>query len=282
MDMLRGFNQALDYIENNLDGQIDLKEVAKRAYSSEYHFKRLFSLLSGITISDYIRRRRLTLAAVEIKSSDIKVIDAAVKYGYQSPDAFARAFQSFHGVTPSAARDYGQSLKTYPKMSFQLTIQGGVEMKYRIVEKEPFKIVGVKYEVEMVDEELSPSYGHMMENISEEAMTNLASISVKKGYGMVHATANYSEDDTGHATFNQYIGAFSDDRAEEYSALEIGTYKWVVFEAEGDWEHIEETWMRIYTEWLPSTSYELDSGPEILADKEDKSEIWITVKDKDQ
>lgn len=281
MDMLRGFNQALDYIEDNLENQIDLKEVAKRAYSSEYHFKRLFSLLSGITISDYIRRRRLTVAAAELKKSDIKVIDAAVKYGYQSPDAFARAFQSFHGVTPSAARDNEQSLKTYPKMSFQLTIQGGVEMKYRIVEKEPFKIVGVKYEVEMADEVLSPSYGEMMENISEATMTDLASMSEENGYGIVHATADYSENDTAQATFNQYIGAFSDDETDEYSTLKIGSYKWIVFEAEGDWQQIEKTWMRIYTEWLPSASYELDSGPEILADKEDRSEIWITIKDKD-
>ncbi len=287
MDMLKGFNRALDYIEDNLDGQIDLKEVAKRAYSSEYHFKRLFSLLAGITISDYIRRRRLTLAAAEIKNSDIKVIDAAVKYGYQSPDAFSRAFQGFHGVLPSAARDCEKSLKTYPKMSFQLTIRGGVEMKYRIVEKEPFKIIGVKYEVEMKDEVLSPSYGHMMENISDDTMNDLVSRSSDLSYGIVHASADRSENSAGNATFtasnatfNQYIGVFSDDDAEEHSTLEIGPYKWVVFEVEGDWEHIEETWMRIYSEWLPSSAYELDSGPEILADKEDKSEIWITIKDK--
>ncbi|HIV81267.1 MAG TPA: AraC family transcriptional regulator [Candidatus Salinicoccus merdavium] len=287
MDMLKGFNRALDYIEDNLDGQIDLKEVAKRAYSSEYHFKRLFSLLAGITISDYIRRRRLTLAAAEIKNSDIKVIDAAVKYGYQSPDAFSRAFQGFHGVLPSAARDCEKSLKTYPKMSFQLTIRGGVEMKYRIVEKEPFKIVGVKYEVEMKDEVLSPSYGHMMENISDDTMNDLVSRSSDLSYGIVHASADRSENSAGNATFtasnatfNQYIGVFSDDDPEEHSTLEIGPYKWVVFEVEGDWEHIEETWMRIYSEWLPSSAYELDSGPEILADKEDKSEIWITIKDK--
>lgn|SRR5699024_5652961 len=287
MDMLKGFNRALDYIEDNLDGQIDLKEVAKRAYSSEYHFKRLFSLLAGITISDYIRRRRLTLAAAEIKNSDIKVIDAAVKYGYQSPDAFSRAFQGFHGVLPSAARDCEKSLKTYPKMSFQLTIRGGVEMKYRIVEKEPFKIVGVKYEVEMKDEVLSPSYGHMMENISDDTMNDLVSRSSDLSYGIVHASADRSENSAGNATFtasnatfNQYIGVFSDDDAEEHSTLEIGPYKWIVFEVEGDWEHIEETWMRIYSEWLPSSAYELDSGPEILADKEDKSEIWITIKDK--
>ena len=160
-------------------------------------------------------------------------------------------------------------------------------MKYRIVEKEPFKIIGVKYEVEMKDEVLSPSYGHMMENISDDTMNDLVSRSSDLSYGIVHASADRSENSAGNATFtasnatfNQYIGVFSDDDAEEHSTLEIGPYKWVVFEVEGDWEHIEETWMRIYSEWLPSSAYELDSGPEILADKEDKSEIWITIKDK--
>ncbi|KMJ55187.1 AraC family transcriptional regulator, partial [Bacillus sp. LL01] len=99
MDMLQGMNHALHYIEENLASTIDLKEVANRAYCSEYHFKRLFTLLSGITISEYIRRRRLTLAALELKDIKVKVIDIAMKYGYQSPDAFSRAFQNYHGVT---------------------------------------------------------------------------------------------------------------------------------------------------------------------------------------
>lgn len=113
MDMLKGMNMVLNYIEENLDNHIDLKEVAKRAYCSEYHFKRLFSLLSGITLSEYIRRRRLTVAALELKDKHVKVIDIVFKYGYQSPDAFSRAFQSFHGVIPTLARNPEQNLKAY-------------------------------------------------------------------------------------------------------------------------------------------------------------------------
>lgn len=136
-------NEALNYIEENLDCHLDLKEVAKKAYCSEYHFKRLFSLLAGITISEYIRRRRLTIAAMELKNFNAKVIDIAIKYGYQSPDAFSRAFQNFHGVLPTKARLPGQNLKAYPRLSFQLSVQGGIVMKYRIVEKDSFQIVGV-------------------------------------------------------------------------------------------------------------------------------------------
>lgn len=118
MDLLKSMNRALQYIEENLTHDIDFKEAAKLAFCSEYHFKRMFSFLAGISLSEYIRRRRLTLAAFELKDSHAKVIDIAIKYGYNSPDSFTRAFQNLHGVNPSKARLNGHSLKAYPKMTF--------------------------------------------------------------------------------------------------------------------------------------------------------------------
>ncbi|KMK76787.1 AraC family transcriptional regulator [Alkalihalobacillus pseudalcaliphilus] len=279
--MLKRMNEALSYIEVNLDRYIDLKEVAKIAYCSEYHFKRLFSLLSGITISEYIRRRRLTVAALELKNQGVKVIDVAIKYGYQSPDAFARAFQSFHGVKPSLAKNLDQHLKAYPKMSFQLTIQGGIEMNYRIVEKESFKVMGVKYEVEMVNEVLSPTYEDMIAGISEETMKELESLSNGEPAGLVHVSTNYSEAPSGKANFEQFIGAITTEKDQpKYETLEVPALLWVVFEIDGDWTEIEEHWQRIYSEWLPSSNYELAEGPEMLASKEKTSEIWISIKKK--
>ncbi|WP_019156552.1 AraC family transcriptional regulator [Robertmurraya massiliosenegalensis] len=279
--MLKGMNEALSYIEDHLDSHIDLKEVAKRAYCSEFHFKRLFSLLSGISISEYIRRRRLTVAALELKKQHVKVIDIAIKYGYQSPDAFSRAFQSFHGVIPTLARNPEQILKAHPRLSFQLTIQGGIEMKYRIVEREPFKVVGVNYAVEMVNGILSPTYEDMIAGISDTRMKELEYISNKEPYGIVHVSVNYSENMEGKANFDQYIGAVTTKEAtDEYSTLEIPGYLWAIFEVDGDWTQVEEHWQRIYSEWLPSSSYELAEGPEMLVSKDQKSEIWVAIKKK--
>ncbi len=279
--MLQGMNDALNYIEENLDSTIDLDEVANRAFCSKYHFKRLFTLLSGITISEYIRRRRLTLAALELKDSQVKVIDIAMKYGYQSPDAFTRAFQNCHGVTPSLSRKPQQNLKAYPRMTFQLTIQGGSEMKYRIVEKDAFKVIGVKYEVEMVNGILSPTYENMIAGISDTKMGELESLSNKEPYGIVHVSVNYSESSDEKATFNQYIGAVTtQDEINEYSTLEVPALTWAIFEVEGDWLQVEKHWQRIYSEWLPTSSYELTEGPEILASKDQKNEIWISIKKK--
>jgi len=150
MDSLKNMNAAMRYIENNLTNEINFKKVAKLAYCSEYHFKRMFSFLAGISLSEYIRCRRLTLAAFELKNSDAKVIDVAIKYGYNSPDSFSRAFQNLHGITPSEARNSSHSLKAYSPMTFQLSIQGGNEMNYRIEEKEPFRIIGITKRVPIV------------------------------------------------------------------------------------------------------------------------------------
>lgn len=278
--MLKEMNEALNYIEENLESPIDLAEVAKKAYCSEYHFKRLFSLLSGITIAEYIRRRRLTLAALDLKEQHVKVIDIAMKYGYQSPDAFSRAFQNFHGVTPTLAKQPEQNLKAYPRMSFQLTIRGGFEMNYRIVKKESFQVVGVKYAVEMVNEILSPTYEDMIAGVGESRLKELATISNGEPHGIVHISVNYSESVEGKATFEQYIGAVTTEKTETYETLAIPSLLWAIFEIDGDWIQVEEHWQRIYSEWLPLSSYELAEGPEILASKEQKSEIWIAIKKK--
>ena len=135
MDSLRSMNNALEYIEEHLTEEIDYSEVSKIAYCSEYHFKRIFSFLAGISLSEYIRRRRLTLAAFDLKDRDLRIIDVAVKYGYNSADSFSRAFHSIHGILPSEARSENAQLKAYPRMTFQLSIQGGCKMNFETIKR---------------------------------------------------------------------------------------------------------------------------------------------------
>ncbi len=177
MDSLKSMNRALTYIEENLTNDIDFKEAAKLAFCSEYHFKRMFSFLTGISLSEYIRRRRLTLAAFELKDRSAKVIDIAIKYGYHSPDSFARAFQHLHGIRPSEAKHNGHSLKAYPRMTFQLSIKGGNEMNYRIEEKEAFCIVGIKKRVPIIFKGVNPDIASMWESLDEETINELKELS---------------------------------------------------------------------------------------------------------
>ncbi len=286
MDALKRMNLAMHYIEENLTGEIDFGKAARLACCSEYHFKRMFSFLSGFTISEYIRLRRLTLAALELKKRDVKVIDLAVKYGYDSPDAFTRAFLGFHGVTPKEAKKIGASLKAVPPMTFRLTIKGGNPMDYRIEEKGAFQIVGIKKRITLTFEGVNPQMDSMWQSLTPEDIEELKALCDTEPAGILCVSANFEERVCEGTKLDQYIGVATTKAApERFHALPVEASAWAVFTARGEFpKALQETWARIYSEWFPASGYELAGGPEILWNESKdtsrpdyKSEIWIPV-----
>ncbi|RUS47316.1 AraC family transcriptional regulator [Cohnella sp. AR92] len=287
MDSLKHMNGALRYIEENLAGEIDYEEVARRALCSEYHFKRMFSFLAGIPLSEYVRRRRLTLAALELQGSSLKVIDVALKYGYESPDSFARAFQLLHGMTPTEARGSGRSLKAYPPMTFQLSIRGGSEMNYRVVNKGAFRIVGIGRRVPIVFEGVNPEIAALWASLDMDTIRLLKELSNTEPSGIVSASVNFDEgrmEERGE--LDHYIGAATTEECPPHlKQLEVAPSAWAVFEAVGPFPStLQNVWGRIYSEWFPTSGYELAPGPEILWNESRdtssptyRSEIWIPV-----
>jgi AraC family transcriptional regulator len=287
MNLLEKMNEALNYIEANLAAEIDYQVVARLACCSEYHFKRMFAFLAGVPLSEYIRRRRLTLAALELSQSRHRVIDLAVKYGYNSADSFTRAFQSLHGVTPSEARKQGQLLKAYPRLTFQLTIRGGNEMNYRIEEKEAFRIVGIMKRVPIIFQGINPEIAAMWESLSEEIISKLKQLSNVEPMGLLSASTNFSEgrmEEKGE--LDHYIGvATTKEPPVNLARLEVPASTWAVFEAVGPFpDTLQNVWGRIYSEWFPSSNYEQREGPEILWNEDKdvtspifRSEVWIPV-----
>lgn len=289
MDLLKEMNNALNYIEDHLTDDIDFNEVVRLAFCSEYHFRRMFSFLAGVTLSEYIRRRRLTLAAFELNNSTVKIIDVAIKYGYNSPDSFTRAFENLHDVTPSEAKNNGQSLKAYPRMTFQLSIKGGSEMNYRIEEKEAFRILGIKKRVPLIYHGVNPEIAAMWQTLDGEMITKLKSLSNVEPLGLLSASTNFSEGRLEGGELDHYIGVASTAECPDNLAhLEVPASTWAVFEAVGPFpDTLQNVWGRIYSEWFPSSNYEQIEGPEILWNENKdmtsqtyKSQIWIMVSKK--
>ncbi|KAA9005888.1 AraC family transcriptional regulator [Paenibacillus spiritus] len=287
MDWLARLNQAMAYIEDNLEEEIDLKLAARLAHCSEYHFSRMFSFLAGIPLSEYIRRRRLTLAAFELQTSHLRVLDVAVKYGYHSADAFSRAFQNLHGILPSSVKSQVASLKAYPRMTFQLTIQGGSAMNYRIVEKEPFRIVGTMKRVPIQFNGVNPEISAMWNHLTKDDIDQIKKLSNIEPFGIIQASTNFSEERMEeNGELDHYIGvATTLEGPEQLAKLEVPSRTWAVFEATGPFpDTLQNVWGRIYSEWFPSANYELAAGPEMLWNESKdfssttfKSEIWIPV-----
>ena len=182
MDWLERMNAAINYIEDNLTGDIDYRQIAKAACCPNYHFQRMFAFIAEVPLSEYIRRRRLTLAAFELRQSNKSVIEIAQLYGYDSPSSFTRAFNAMHGITPTTARKPGAKLKAYPRMSFHISIMGGTEMNYRIEKVSPFSAVGFKYRVH-TDKSFStiPGIWHeIKQNGFAEGLLSLMDVNSKK------------------------------------------------------------------------------------------------------
>lgn len=286
MSSLERLNQALAYIEDNLDDEIDYTEVERLALCSEYHYRRMFSFLAGITLSDYIRRRRLTLAAFDLLREDTRVIDTAIKYGYNSPDSFTRAFASLHGITPSEVRRAGRPLKAFPRMTFQITVKGVSEMNYRIVEKEGFAIVGLMKRVPLIYEGVNPYIAAMWSELDEQLIATLKGLSNVEPAGLISASTNFSEGRQDGGELDHYIGvATTNAQPAGLARLEVPPLTWAVFESVGPFpETVQNIWGRIYSEWFPSSGYESVPGPEILWNEGKdidsptyRSEIWIPV-----
>ncbi|BCN31879.1 AraC family transcriptional regulator [Anaeromicropila herbilytica] len=290
MEIIKCLNNAIEYIEDNLNSSIKVDDIAKVALTSRYHFQRMFHAITGFTITEYIRNRRLTLAGEELTSKDSKIIDIAVKYGYDSPDAFTKAFQRLHGVTPSMIKKGNVRLKAFPKLSFQISIKGECEMDYRIVEKDEFKVFGVDFITTELNNALYKEIPEFCDRIWEDG-THLK-MNQLLGYPRMHMLYGY------HYGFKEdgsrsYMMGWKIPEAgvpKEYKVLDVPASTWAVFEGKGNMEQnlaIQEVWIRIYAEWFPSSGFEQVEGPCIEKyDWDDEKydnytcEVWIPVRRK--
>lgn len=282
MNWLDKMNEALQYIEDNLTGEIKVEEAAKIALCSSFNFQRMFSYMADVSLGDYIRRRRMTMAAIELLTEDTRVIDVAVKYGYESPVSFARAFHAMHGMNPSEVKKPGAKIKSYSRISFEITIKGVEAMNYYVKELEGFRVIGYKERVPLTGGENFKRVLDMWDRLSEDGRYDeVLGFNDKEDLACLGVCANCSDDE-----FDYYIATGSDQPLKEGMVeLVIPPATYVIFECVGKLpESQQKVWKRIFTEFFPTSGYEIMDGPQIewysMGDpsKEDYvSQIWIPV-----
>ncbi|MEU0665033.1 AraC family transcriptional regulator [Streptomyces lavendulocolor] len=283
--MLEGLNQAMEHIERHLDQRIETADLARIAVTSEYHFRRLFSALAGMPLSEYVRRRRLTVAGAEVLDGERTLLEVAVRYGYTSGEAFARAFRAMHGVGPGEARRNGAPLRSQPRMSFRLVVEGSGSMRYRVVEKDAFRVVGRKARVPLVHEGMNPAIAAFIRGLGRETLERIESLSDQEPRGIVSVSDDLHESRAEGTELDYYHGAVSSAEVpEDMDALAVPAGTWAVFESSGPFpQTLQHLWRDVFTQWFPSNPYRSRPGPEILRTRlspdgaRADAELWIPV-----
>lgn len=279
MEWIERLNNAINYIEENITADIDYEQVAAIACCSTYHFQRMFAYMADVPLSEYIRRRRMTLAAVDLQGSEEKIIDVALKYGYTSPTAFNRAFKTIHGVAPSRVKEGGVELCAYPPVSFKITIKGVTEMNYRIEQKPAFRIIGTWQPLHKEIEKNFEIVPQMWQKATTDGtIPKLAALMDQQPMGLLGGSVcNDTED------WKYFIAVAStkdvDDSFVEYT---VPAATWAIFAGSGTNLSIQDLEQRIVTEWLPTSGYEYGNAPDIEvyinADPQNAQyEVWIPV-----
>lgn len=271
MDWITGIQNAIDYMEEHLTEELDFDEIARQSFSSSYHFQRTFHILCGYTLGEYIRNRRLSLAAAELLSTDLKVIDIALKYGYDSPDSFTRAFQKFHGITPSQVRSRNASLKSFSRLHIKLSLEGGFQMDYKIKEIDSLQLIGYKKRFQGTPPQKAEQEKQffLTTRRNQHALQEMADDSETIYCVMQHFEENsydfYIAAKTAAAGCPQPEPHLGEDMSP-FEKIPIPSGKYIICETKPspyptlDCEAVRK---QLVEGWLPSSGYELDNRPEL-------------------
>ena len=278
MEWIDRLNDAIGYIEEHLTEEMDYEQLGRIACCSSYHFQRMFTYMAGIPLSEYIRRRKMSLAAVDLQGKNTKIIDVAGKYGYHSPTAFNRAFQSVHGIAPSAVKNEGVSVKSFPPIFFKITVRGVEEMNYRIETREAFRIVGVSVPLHKdIEKNFTVIPTKWQEISTNGTLQQLIRMMNAQPMGVLGvSTCNDTE------PWRYYIAVSTSQSQNDLEEYMVPAATWAIFSGEGTNQSIQELERRIVTEWLPTSGYEYGNAPDIEVylnpdPQNAQYEVWIPV-----
>lgn len=283
MSRLGDIKKAVDFIEENLLSDISYQDAAQHLFMSGYHFHRLFSLTAGISVSEYIRKRRLSLAGQELVSSEAKIIDLALKYGYETPESFSKAFASFHGCSPTAARRGEGALQLFNRLRISERIEGGMSMEYRIVEQKEFEVLA---KVRSFRNEITADReNHDIPDFWDECIESglVSELRTHSPQSELFGICSPVSDDPDCFDYGVGVRFEGNNVPEGLNLIRIRPTHWAVFRCIGtDAACISETWDRIYKEFLPNSGYRMLNDVDLELYPDDDStgvfcEIWIPI-----
>lgn len=286
MEWIESISKAIEYIETHITEDLTTSDIAKEVCISSFYFQKGFSMLCGFTVAEYIRQRRLTLAGSELVSTDNKIIDIAMKYGYDSPDSFTKAFTRFHGSTPTAVRRDGAMMKSFASLKINISLKGGYTMDYKIIEKEAFTVLasGRRFKYESCKEEIPKFWQEHYESGKGNIVCGMYGVNIDKSMG--------NSDEFEYLIADDY--KTGNDIPEGFDTRVIPKHTWAVFSCKGAMpKAMIDVNQKIFSEWLPNCKdYEIAEGynietytdinnyPKGNQDENYYSELWIPVKKK--
>jgi AraC family transcriptional regulator len=286
--VIAGLNRLVDLVEENLTEDLDVVRLAAGLGTTEYHLRRMFSSLAGMPLSEYVRRRRMTVAAAEVVTGSGDLLGIAVRYGYGSAEAFGRAFQSVHGVTPGQARRDGGPLRTQPRLRFRLTVEGAAPMDVRIVSRPDFRLVGHAARVPLVHHGVNPAIQGHVTSLAPQEHQRLKELGDAEPRGLLAVSADIDPDRREGTELTYLHGVAVTEAVEvpdDLDVLPVEAGAWAVFRAAGPYpDTLQAVWAATATEWFPSNPWRLRPGPEVVAvvDRADDFsaatvELWLPV-----
>lgn len=266
--MIATLNRVVDEVEASLSGELDLAALARDGGTTEYHLRRMFSSLAGMPLSDYVRRRRMTLAAADLIAGD-EVLEIAVRYGYGSTEAFGRAFRAVHGSAPAEVRRDGGPLRSQPLLRFRLTVEGNTPMHSRIADRPAFRLAGHAARVPLLHEGVNPHIQAHIASLPPSVHERLKALSDTEPSGLLQVSddvdADYAEGS--ELTYLHGVAIAADSPVpDDLDVIEVPAGAWAVFRVEGAYPAaLQSTWAATATEWFPSNPWRLRPGPSIVA-----------------
>jgi AraC family transcriptional regulator len=286
--VISALNRLVDLVEEHLTEDLDVNGLARALGTTEYHLRRMFSSLAGMPLSEYVRRRRMTVAAAAVVRGEDDLLSIAVRHGYGSTEAFGRAFRAVHGAGPGDVRRDGGPLRTQPQVRFRLTVEGSIPMDTRIVDRPAFRLVGHAARVPLIHRGINPHIQHLIAALPQEEHARLKTLSNTEPAGLLQVSDDLDPDSTeGSALTYLHGAAVSRDTPapDDLHAIEVPAGRWAIFRTAGPYpQALQETWAATATEWFPSNPWRLRPGPSIVAVLERADdfstatcELWLPV-----